>query len=225
MKKKHEKPQASPARPAQAARTAVPPREGSGVQPPKPRSEAQPGQTTAAAELSADRNVDQIRDILFGGQMKDYERRFRELSQKLDLEMQRVGDLVERKFSLVEKRLDEQGERLTRLIRQESGERGQQLSDLDTRLQQAQRALRSELQAAMNGLELEIKAREERIRESLSESSGSLLDRFAELASALTRTEADLREDKVGRIDLAAMLNDLALRIGGDLGASETRQD
>lgn len=30
-------------------------------------------------ELPADRNVDQIRDILFGGQMRDYERRFQEL--------------------------------------------------------------------------------------------------------------------------------------------------
>ena len=28
------------------------------------------------ADAAADRNVEQIRDILFGGQMRDYERRF-----------------------------------------------------------------------------------------------------------------------------------------------------
>ena len=35
------------------------------------------------ADAGAERNVDQIRDILFGGQMRDYERRFEEFGQRI----------------------------------------------------------------------------------------------------------------------------------------------
>ena len=34
-------------------------------------------------------NVDQIRDILFGGQMRDYERRFEELEERMKRETER----------------------------------------------------------------------------------------------------------------------------------------
>ena len=34
-------------------------------------------------DAGGDRNVEQIRDILFGGQMRDYERRFLEITQRL----------------------------------------------------------------------------------------------------------------------------------------------
>ena len=35
------------------------------------------------SENPQDRNVDQIRDILFGGQMRDYERRFQDLAERV----------------------------------------------------------------------------------------------------------------------------------------------
>ena len=39
-----------------------------------------------------DRNVEQIRDILFGGQMRDYERRFQELDARIAAELSRLRD-------------------------------------------------------------------------------------------------------------------------------------
>jgi hypothetical protein len=47
-----------------------------------------------AGDADAERNVDQIRDILFGGQMRDYERRFQELGQRLEAEMARLREAV-----------------------------------------------------------------------------------------------------------------------------------
>ena len=40
-------------------------------------------QNAAAIEAASAGNVDKIRDILFGGQMRDYERRFQELEDRL----------------------------------------------------------------------------------------------------------------------------------------------
>ena len=51
---------------------------------PKPTSRggrAMTDKKQADTDGAGDRNVDQIRDILFGGQMRDYERRFIELAQ------------------------------------------------------------------------------------------------------------------------------------------------
>jgi len=46
---------------------------------------------------------------------------------------------------------------------------------------------------------------------------GSALDaRASEAASSLSRSSAELRAEKVGREDLAAMLTELGLRLKGD---------
>ena len=50
------------------------------------------------SETPNDRNVDQIRDILFGGQMRDYERRFQELSERLDAEAARLRQDLEKRL-------------------------------------------------------------------------------------------------------------------------------
>ncbi|HEY6893044.1 MAG TPA: hypothetical protein VI258_02675, partial [Rhodanobacteraceae bacterium] len=71
----------------------------------------------------ADRNVDQIRDILFGGQMRDYERRFQELHQRLEAELARMRDAHEKRLLQIDKRVDDQLDKLGKLLRQEVQDR------------------------------------------------------------------------------------------------------
>ena len=44
----------------------------------------------ARANVAPEGNVDQIRDILFGGQMRDYDRRFDELDERSKREAERA---------------------------------------------------------------------------------------------------------------------------------------
>ncbi len=169
-----------------------------------------------AADVDADRNVDQIRDILFGGQMRDYERRFLEMGERLEAEMTRLRDSQDKRLAQIDKRVDEQFEKLSRQLRQEVGDRNQAVDDLESRVQQAARSSRTEVNNAMDGLGGELKAVDERLREALAELSTVLNERASEAATSVARASTELRAEKVGREDLAALLAELSLRLKGD---------
>ena len=97
---------------AKKQRVAAQARKGNMSEPKKP-----------AVDADADRNVDQIRDILFGGQMRDYERRFQEFGQRLEAEMSRLRESQDKRLAQMDKRFDEQFEKLSRQLRQEVGDR------------------------------------------------------------------------------------------------------
>ncbi|MCB1577221.1 MAG: hypothetical protein KDI81_07735 [Xanthomonadales bacterium] len=169
-----------------------------------------------AAEADAERNVDQIRDILFGGQMRDYERRFQELGQRLEAEMARLRESQDKRLAQIDKRVDEQFDKLSKQLRQEISDRNQAVDDLETRMQQAARTARAEINNALDGLGGELGAVDERLRDALAELGSALNERASEAAASLARNSAELRADKVGREDLSALLTELALRLKGD---------
>lgn len=169
-----------------------------------------------AADADADRNVDQIRDILFGGQMRDYERRFQEMGQRLEAEIARLRDTQDKRLAQFDKRLDEQFEKLSRLLRQEVSDRNQAVDDLESRAQQAARTARLEINSSLEGLGTELNSVDERLRDALAELSSAINERSSEAASSVAKASTELRAEKVGREDLSALLTELALRLKGD---------
>ena len=169
-----------------------------------------------------DRNVDQIRDILFGGQMRDYERRFQELIQRLEQETTRLRDDFERRSGAIERRLDEQVERLSKQLRQEIADRGQTSDDLESRLQQATRSARTETGNAIALLQQEVALGDERLRNAVAELRAAIQQIGDSGSAAIAGTRDELRTEKVSRDDLAALLTEVALRLKGqfDLPAS-----
>ena len=170
----------------------------------------------ADTDGAGDRNVDQIRDILFGGQMRDYERRFVELAQKLEQEAARLRGEMEKRVAALEKRFDDASEKLARQVRQEINDRGKACDDLESRVQQAARTARNEINAALGELQSDLEAADERERKALAEVAGSLAKASKEHESALGAARSELRSEKVGREDLAALMTELALRLKGD---------
>lgn len=173
------------------------------------------------ADPAGDRNVDQIRDILFGGQMRDYERRFGELSSRLEQDAARLRQEFDVRVTALEKRMDEQIERLHKAVRQEVQDRGQSQDDLESRVQQAARTQRSELNASISSLQSDLGATDERLRAALAELASALKAAGERGDAALFQARDDLRRDKVSREDLAGMLAEVALRLKGqfDLGS------
>lgn len=171
----------------------------------------------------ADRNVDQIRDILFGGQMRDYERRFQELNQRLEAELARMRETQEKRLAAMDKRIDDQLDKLGKLLRQEVQDRNGAVDDLESRLQQAARVARGEIGKSIEALGQEIAAADERHRAALADVEAGARVRVAEAESSLARVGAELRGEKVGRDDLAALLTEFALRLKGDFDLPSPR--
>jgi len=65
-------------------------------------------QPAAAAEVNPGASVEQIRDIIFGAQMRDYESRFAELGQRLQDSIEDLRKEMEKRFSEADRSLAEE---------------------------------------------------------------------------------------------------------------------
>lgn len=171
------------------------------------------------AEISnpEERKMDQVRDILFGGHMREYDRRFQELEARLRTETERLELEYARRAATLEERLEAHAERLAAQLRQESTARAAAIEDLDHRGAQALRTQRSELVAAIGQVEADLGRYDARGREALAQLQASLDAACRSLRDELATEREALRDDKLGREDLADMMAELSMRLRGTL--------
>jgi predicted component of type VI protein secretion system len=83
------------------------------------------------AELGgADGNVNKIRDILFGSQMRDYERKFTQLEERLMKESADLREDVKRRFASLEAFIKGEVEALDGAQKAEKNERAEEVKEL-----------------------------------------------------------------------------------------------
>jgi len=179
-----------------------------------PRTKSGNGASTDAAPEQPE-SLDQVRDILFGGQMRMVDTRLRGLEERISLEHTTLRNDLTRKIGELEeaskKEFAAQAERL-------SAERTKRADDL--------KALSAELREALKSLERRhIKFEEAtsqadaEVRDQLMKHSAAFsaeLTRTAErLTSELDRAASSLRADKVDTTTLAGTLTEMAARPTG----------
>jgi hypothetical protein len=189
---------------------AVQPSDHPAAQPDAPvQSEARPVQILR----EGGGNLEKIRDILFGTQMRGYEARFAALEEALAKETAEIRETSRRRFEQLESYIKKELELLQTRWKAERDERsdaavqhsrelrelGESLSrrvrDLDERGTAVERDLRSQLLQQAKDLSDDIQARHEAV--------GTLLEkRFQEL-----------RQGKTDRAALASLFNEVALRL------------
>ena len=165
----------------------------------------------------SEQNVDKIREILFGGQMRDYQRRFDTLESNISAANEHLrNDLSNRIESLeafVRGEMELLGERLVNERRERSEER--EAIDADSR--ETRRRLDDSLSRLDEQTTLETRA----IRAALQEKSLELVQVIQQsrddFNSMLSRQANQLEDRKVGREDLAALLSEVALRLNREL--------
>jgi myosin heavy subunit len=162
---------------------------------------------------AAEGNVDQIRDILFGGQMRDYERRFEELEERSRRENERNrGDLLKRIENL-EALVKDQTERLAAQTKKVDSEAKAANAELHTQLERAQKTLRQELSDVDDKHEHAGSSLRERLHKLATETADSIRGQQEELGSVIERMGSTLRDEKVAREELAGFFQEMALRL------------
>jgi hypothetical protein len=158
-------------------------------------------------------NVDKIRDILFGSQMRDYESRFARLEETLIKETLEIRETNKRRFEQLESYIRREFETVQTRLKGERDERtdsdsqqsremkelsdslSRRIRDLDDRETNGERALRSDLLQQARDLTDEIRARHD------------------EMANMLDKRVNELRDGKTDRAALATLFSEVALRL------------
>jgi hypothetical protein len=175
----------------------------------------------AANADASDNKMDQIRELMFGGVVRDFDRRIKELSDLMESELARVAADYERRIAGLEARLDPQIEKLGAQLRQESAARTSALDDIDVRFGQSQRTQRSEINAVLQQHEDSATAAEARARDALAQLDERTQAALQAVRDALSSTRSELGGQKLAREDLADLMAEVSLRLRGTQDASK----
>lgn len=173
------------------------------------------GSKSASAE-----NVEQIREILVGPQMREYGQRFTRMEERLSQETSDLKAEVRRRLDALEAYTRQEVNELGERLRIERGER----TESANRLSQV-------LSESVKSLEHSLIESDERISNLLRDFRQSTFDRMKGILDDLTkqintlensqnRSLAKLRERSIDRYALAGLLTELALRVRGEFGAT-----
>ncbi|HEV8117345.1 MAG TPA: hypothetical protein VGQ32_02410 [Thermoanaerobaculia bacterium] len=173
---------------------------------------------TAAAVVEAGGagNLEKIRDILFGAQVHDFEKRFARLEERLLKETADARAETKKRFDALEAFLKKEVESLSERIKTEQAERTETGKEISRELREAARGLEKKL-AQLD--DVTSKSQRE-LRQQILDQSKALTEeirgRIRETAAALTREIRELRVEKTDRAALASLFTDAAMRLTND---------
>jgi L-2-hydroxyglutarate oxidase LhgO len=172
---------------------------------------------TGVGETQEGTNVNKIRDILFGSQMRDYERRFAGLEDRLAKAIDSLREEMKKQMDSLEVFNREEIESLGQRLKTEKADRADSLKQLARELQEGSKGLEkklaeSEEQAATSQSDLRAKILEQ------SKTFSKEMERLQrEVAANLDREGQALRLEKIDRAALADLFGEFALRLRDQL--------
>lgn len=178
----------------------------------QPSAKADP-ETRGVNEPSPD--LDKVRDILFGAQVRDQDKRMGRMQANLLKEIARAKEEADERFAALERTMQDEFRNLTQRLEREEDERaaaraelGSELRDLSTRLSAELGQLAAESQRSTGELERRLSNEALELRSELQQKSEDILAR--------TRQDvARLQDGKADRNVLSTLLTDLASRLNG----------
>lgn len=162
-------------------------------------------------------NLEKIREILFGAQVHDFEKRFSRLEEKLLKETSDSRAETKKRFDSMEAFIKKEIESLADRLKTEQGERSDNVKEISRELRETARSLEKKL--AQQDEQATKSQRE--LRQQILDQSKSLAEeirnRVRESAAALTRELQELRAEKTDRAALAGLFTEAAMRLSDDL--------
>jgi len=160
-----------------------------------------------------DGNVDKIRQILFGGQMRDYDQRFDALEKRITQNVEHLTKKLEGQFELLSTRTQQEMDKLSAQI---DSERKERLSDNKGAGKDLQ-DLKSSAEDRFTQLNEQLGSETKELRNALLDQSDELTTLIRstceQISSDLEKEANDLSDKKLARADMATLLTEVAKQL------------
>ena len=161
-------------------------------------------------------NVDKIREILFGGQMRDYDKRFNRLEERLLKESAELREDSRRRVEALETFVNKEFAALINRLQAEQQSRESSVQTMSRELNEAIKSLDAKLTQFYN----QSTETQHDLRQQLLEQSKNLNEEIRrkhdDVSATLERELAELNHEKTDRASLAALFTEVALRLNND---------
>jgi hypothetical protein len=171
-----------------------------------------------AAMLAGSGNVDKIRDILFGNQMRDYEKRFVRLEERMLKEVSNLKDELKKGFDSLETYVKKELEILSDRQKMEQDDRTAAIQEVSRDLKETATGMEKKISNTEDQLNKRARDLHDQILMQSKTLSEEVQKKHEAITSALEREARELQNDKVDRSSLGELLMEMALRLTNEAG-------
>ncbi|MEA3208860.1 MAG: hypothetical protein QOE70_1917 [Chthoniobacter sp.] len=161
-------------------------------------------------------NVDRIRNILFGSQMRDYDERFQRLEERLARDATALRGDLQKRLEALETFIKGELESLTNRGKTEHSERCQAIEKAGRELAETARSLESKIGQLDERNSKEIRDLRQQLLDQSKSLSAEIKEKHDQLKGGLDHEAQQIRGAMTGRESLAEMLTEVALRLKGE---------
>jgi seryl-tRNA synthetase len=162
-------------------------------------------------------NIDKVRDILFGGQMREYERRFIKLEERLLKETAELRDDLRKRLASLEQYMKQESSSLSDRIKAEHDDRNDATKDLAKEAKETAKAFEKktgQLDDHISKVQRELR---QQLLELQQHMNDDLRQKIDEVLARIGQEANQLRVDKADRATLAELLTEMAMRLTNEL--------
>ncbi|MGF1938680.1 MAG: hypothetical protein RM347_030695 [Nostoc sp. ChiQUE02] len=166
--------------------------------------------------LGENSNLDKVREILFGNQIRDVEKRFTRLEEYLVKELGNMRDETRKRLDALEIYIKQEVDSLTDRLKNEQAERDVQVKGVA----EESKSMITSLEKKITQFDQQSTNSQRELHEQILNQSKSLQDdiqqKSQEILALLQREAQELRRDKTDRSNLAAIFTELAIRLNAE---------
>jgi DNA-binding ferritin-like protein (Dps family) len=164
-------------------------------------------------------NLDKVRDILFGGQMRAVESRLKRIEDRLRREQEALRSELEKEIQALEKQTRKDVDGLAEKLSGEQAKRGDDIKGVNAALRDTARSIEkrlAKLDESSNTADAEIRSQ---LLEHMETTAAQLKELTERVTNDLQAAAAELRAEKVDIASLIELFSDMAVRLSDDLQA------
>ena len=175
-----------------------------------------------AEDHAAGTNLDKIRDILFGAQVRDHERRFTKLEAQLLAEAAQLRHDLKERFAALDAYIRHEVEAVTGQLKAEEQQRANAVGNLTTELQTLAGVLQQTAAQLRDQSDQAHRDLQEQLQQQATTLTGDFTQRQTALSASLDEAVRQLSHQKTDRASLATLFQELSQRLSHDQPPPQT---
>ena len=172
--------------------------------------------TPAPPDAGGAASIDKVRDILFGNQVREFERRFARLEERILKETSDLKADVWNRVSALEEYTKKEMESLTEHLKADHDDRVESDATLSREIKDSAASLTRRITTVDEQLAKSQRELRQQILEQNQRLSDDIRKKMDEVLATLASEAQTLRSDKADRATLAALLTEMAMRLTND---------
>jgi hypothetical protein len=162
-------------------------------------------------------SLEKVRDILFGVQMREYDKKFTRLEERLSRETADLKEDVRKRLGALEQFVKKETEMLADRLKTEHGERQEATKEVSREIRDAAKAFEKKTSQIDDQLAKGLRELRQQLLEQHQRLSEDLAQKTSEVLAKLSSESREIRTEKADRAVLASLLTEMAMRLTDEL--------